>query len=62
LKSRKLELVLVIGFAVSGAVLLAVGILSSLYGSITGYGLVVFGFLLMFAAYALGVEFGFAEK
>ena len=62
LEGRRLELVLVIGFAAVGAIILAVGVILSIYGSIVRSDLVIFGFLFMFAAYVLGVEFGFIEK
>ena len=57
LKSRKLELALMMGFAVFGAVLLGVGVILSIYGSNVRSDLVVLGFLLVFVAYVRNVEF-----
>ena len=61
LEGPALELVLVIGFGVVGAILLVLGILST-YGFSASMGLIIFGLLLLLAAFALGVEFGFIER
>jgi hypothetical protein len=59
----RVNLLLVIGFAVVGVILLVLGITFSFYGfgNGSGPGLAIFGVLFLFTAYLLGVEFGFLE-
>ncbi len=51
------------GFAVVGAILLVLGVIFSIYGfgEGSGPGLAIFGVLFLFAAYILGIAFGFLE-
>ena len=61
LVASRLDFALVIGFGIVGAVLIVVGLLSALmgFGGSFGSGLIIFGVLFLFAAFLLGVEFGF---
>ena len=61
--TARLNLLLVIGFAVVGVILLVLGVIFSIYGfgEGSGPGLAIFGVLFLFAAYLLGVGFGFLE-
>jgi hypothetical protein len=61
LDSPRLEFVLAIGFGVVGAILLVLGLIFSTVGFSVATGLIIFGLLLIIAAIALGVEFGFIE-
>ena len=61
LEGLRLEFVLLISFGVVGATLLVLGLICSTFGLSVAIGLIIFGLLLIIAAVALGVEFGFIE-
>ena len=61
--TARINLVLVIAFVVVGVILLVLGVIFSIYGfgEGSGLGLAIFGVLFLFAAYILGVGFGFLK-
>jgi hypothetical protein len=62
--TSRIELALVLVFAVIGCVIFAFGLIDIIYGVNTGFGFgsVLFGVILLLASYALAVQFGFLER